>query len=135
MPFFRCYQCVDRSGPQPLGREFEGDAPSCPRCGAGWPAVMPLVAVHLLVPDPKGLIQGQAGRFRVACDAKRDRLAVMGPGGLIEDYHASGDAAAISCRACRGTKEFAALLAANEELRDKLRRQAALDALAAPAAS
>ena len=93
---FRCYRCLP-----PQGREFDADAPECPACKAGPPAVVKLTLVHFLFEHPQGAVVGWLGRrFHLACQ----------PGQPLRNYPhrpmpASGDPLAVSCPACRQTAE------------------------------
>lgn len=100
---YRCYAC-----PVPITQlgggthpEFEADKALCPKCGAGHPAVWPLVDVHFLAPDPKGPILGGGRRYKVACTPAREYLASD-----LEHYAATGDAQAVTCPSCMGTREW-----------------------------
>lgn len=120
MPRFRCYQC-----PAPAGRNFEFEADdefaACPRCGAGEPAVQPLVDVHFMVVDPKGVISGHNGlRQYVACEPKRDYLATA-----AVHYAATDVATCVTCPRCRGTKQWQEAAQQYRELRLEMRRAAA----------
>jgi hypothetical protein len=98
---FRCYNCKARK--PGVYREFEGDRAKCPHCGAGEPAVLELTPVHFLAGDPKGQIEGKNGlRYRVACDPRRDVLAVASS----DTYAASGDPRAVTCPSCLTTPCF-----------------------------
>lgn len=100
---YRCYRCPCPKRPGEFC-EFDADAPSCPKCGAGEPAVLELVAVHMLLPDPAGPIGGgMHGRWRVGCQPRRDALATH-PG---DTFAASPDARAVTCPSCRGLPAYA----------------------------
>lgn len=75
---------------------FVSEKPKCPRCTQEGPPVIKLLAlVHLLLPDPKGKIQGQYKRWRIACDKDRDYLA------LTDNNEAATDVpAAANCPGC-----------------------------------
>ena len=77
--------------------EFDGDYPTCPKCGAsGFPYVVLLTLVHMLVPDPNGKISGQHGRLRMLCDDSR---------GFVTDGKnneaGTGVVGATTCPGCR----------------------------------
>jgi len=125
MGLFRCYRCQLPGLPGQC-LEFESDTGACPRCDAAFPAVLPLVAVHYLVPDPRGQILGVNGRYRIACDRFRDHLGLTLGGQIVEQYHATGDYVAVSCRSCRGTPEYLERLKADQALEQMLSRRQAL---------
>jgi hypothetical protein len=97
---FRCYSCPgDHLSRRP---EFEGDpgAARCPKCGAGDPAIIPLVDVHFIVLDAKGPIAGLHGlRQYVACQPQRHYLAAH----VHDDFAATDVPAAVTCPSCQGT--------------------------------
>lgn len=102
MARFRCIKC----GEPPDGFLFEADLPTCPRCYASGPLhIVQLVDVHFMVMDPKGPIQGAQGRQYVACQRKREYLLLhtMDTFGAATD-----DPSVVTCRSCRGTKEWQA---------------------------
>lgn len=76
--------------------DFERDQPLCPKCGAdGYPIVQKRILIHFIVADPKGPIEGQFGRFRMACDPPRELLGTHTNGEA-----ASGEIAACNCPGC-----------------------------------
>lgn len=95
---YRCVLCKD---PEHIwGLEFESHEPQCPRCQAsGNFAIIPLVNVHLYVQDQKhGPILSEHGRrLKVAC--KPD---ATNPHGVP----CSGEATAVTCPACKATREY-----------------------------
>lgn len=97
---YRCLLCRDHEFP--LGTDFAAHEPRCPRCQATAEAIVRLCDVHLMVRDQRnGPIVGLYGyRYHVACkpDALNPRGAPM-----------SEQAAAVSCPACKATREYAAL--------------------------
>jgi hypothetical protein len=79
------------------------------------------VDVHLIVVDPKGQILSTSGRLQVACDTKRDHLAVkFGP-----CFSATPDASLVTCPRCKGTPAYLERIKPHEELmlRRALERQ------------
>ncbi len=113
MPKFRCFQCPMIAPNRQ--REFEAAQtlhPVCPRCGAGEQAIVRLVDVHFVVADPAGPIVGRLGRYKVACEPKRQFLAKS----QIDTYSASGEPTAVTCRACMRTRDYEEMLAVSEEL-------------------
>jgi hypothetical protein len=101
---FRCLHCTRDPG-EPGAREgflFESDKPVCPRCGKFGPMILPIVDVHFLAEDPAGPILGQSARYRVACEPKRDGLAMH----AHDTYAATGDVRAVTCRSCKATQAF-----------------------------
>lgn len=70
---------------------------ACPKCGADKPPVAGLLAqIHLLIPDPKGVIEGAGGlRYRLACDENRAYLATA-----TNQEAATGELAAANCPGC-----------------------------------
>lgn len=98
MPRYRCVRC----GPPPAGLEW-GGKPECPKCGrSGMPHVFELCDVHLMVMDDRGPITGAEGRQFIACEPRREHLALIGGDG----FAASGDVRAVTCAACKRTKHF-----------------------------
>jgi len=100
MARFRCIKC----GEPPDGFLFEADLPTCPRCYASGPLhIVQLVDVHFMVMDAKGPIQGAQGRQFIACQRKREYviLHTMDTFGAATD-----DPSVVTCRSCRGTKEW-----------------------------
>ncbi len=104
---WRCYDCG--FGAQFL--EWVGDG-ECPKCGRkfGGPGksragVQPLTDVHLVTFADDGPVLGLHGRLVVACQPKRDGLALY-PG---DDYAATDDPRAVTCPSCRGTPAWKAL--------------------------
>lgn len=104
MARFRCLHCTPPPDAPPSrdGFLFEADKPVCPRCGRFGPMVLPIIDVHFLVEDPHGPILGQSARYRVACEPKRDGLALH----IHDQYAASGDVRAVTCRSCKATQAF-----------------------------
>lgn len=85
-------QCADRG----KRHEWEGSKPVCPKCSSeGPPCVQLRTLIHLLLPEPKGLIPGQYGRYRIACDATRDYLATN-----TNNEQATGDVNIVNCPGC-----------------------------------
>lgn len=109
MARFRCVTA--RCGTAPTGFEFEADRAQCPKCGTV--NVIPLIDVHFLAPDPGGPIIGIHGRYKVACEPKRDGLALH----VHDDYAATVEAPAVTCRSCRKTKGWRDMARMYKELR------------------
>lgn len=108
---WRCHACG--SGTRYL--EWEGDG-QCPRCGRGYVPgagqVAPLTDVHLVVMAEDGPIWGGEGRQRVACQPRRDYLATT-----VDDFFAaSDDPRAVTCPACRATREYQGMAALFPEI-------------------
>ena len=66
------------------------------------PHVFELCDVHLVVLHNKGPISGSEGMQFIACEPKREHLALMGGDG----FAASDDVRAVTCPACRRTKWY-----------------------------
>lgn len=101
MARFRCINC----GQFPDGFLFEANpgAAACPKCHSSGPMfITPIVDVHFVVMDRKGPILGAMGRQYVACQRKRDHLALH----QYDNFAATDDPSAVSCLSCRGTKEW-----------------------------
>jgi hypothetical protein len=94
---YRCRLCV--TAEWPFGLEFENAEPVCPRCKVGGDTVVPLVRVHYYAADPRGPIGGSFGRLRLACAPGE-----ANPKGLP----ATGEPTAVTCEACKKTKEYQA---------------------------
>ncbi len=95
------YRCV-RCAPMPAGFQFEADKDQCLKCGAAGPiaGVYELTAVHFAAVDPDGPVQGMGeARLRIACQPKR---AVMSAH-MLDNFHASGDPRAVTCKSCIST--------------------------------
>ena len=117
---YRCYRC----GSHPNWLEWEGD-PQCPRCGTiNQRTVIRLADVHLIVADPKGPIMGMHDRQYIACQPKRDYLAV----GPQDTFSATPDPRVVSCPSCKGTPEFKELAKLFPEIHERefLRKQLGL---------
>jgi hypothetical protein len=82
--------------------EFEGDKPECPKCGAQAPIVIPLIDVHFVVMDKSGPIFSARGRQRIACQPNREIMAAH----AHDNFAASDYAPGVTCRSCRGTREW-----------------------------
>lgn len=105
MAAYRCYNpdCADEDGMP--GFAFDSDAPVCPKCKLdrrtdGKDAIVPLVAIHLLIPDKAGPIRGAFGkRWSALCDnrLKLDRDA---------KFRATPDPSAVTCKACIQHADF-----------------------------
>jgi hypothetical protein len=122
MPRFRCR----RHGSAPRFHEFADDTGEgvCQRCiEDGWPLccaadapeqIHELVDIHLIVMDPRGPILGSQGRQHVACEPKRDGLALH----RHDQYAATDDARIVTCPSCQGTavwKQIAEFLAKQDK--------------------
>ena len=105
---FRCRN--NACGRLPQGFVFEGDLPQCPKCGTGR-HVVPIVDVHFIVIG-SGPIYGAAGFQHVACEPKRDGLALH----PHDEYAATDDPRAVTCRSCRGTPAWRDMAKAFKEL-------------------
>lgn len=115
MASYRCYNCR-RMNTIADFHEWEGDRPQCPKCGRA-DQVVELVAIHFLVPDPRGPILGHGGnRFRVACEPTREYLALS----TMDNYSATGDPRQVNCRSCQGVKEWREMGKLYAELRQVL---------------
>jgi len=76
--------------------QFNADKDTCPKCkGSGYPYVVLMALVHLLIPDPQGRIMGGDGRYRMACDPSRHYLATT-----TNQEAATGDPEAVNCPGC-----------------------------------
>lgn len=75
--------------------EFESEYPECPKCGSTAPTVYKRTLIHLLVKDRMGPIRGQYGRWKLACDAKREILATPDNGESATDQLPS-----VNCPGC-----------------------------------
>lgn len=116
MARFRCYCC--RCSVPGKFHEFEADAPACPKCGAGEPAVIELCDVHFLLPDQGGPVVGEFGRrYKVVCEPGREVLATS----IYDDYAASGDPRATTCRSCKGVLAWRQAASHFKEMRAALR--------------
>lgn len=115
MPSYRCYVCRDlRPGLVNRFKTFDADAPVCPHCGAGEPAVVELTAVHWMAPDPGGPFLGADGvRRKIACEPLREVLALHAQ----DDYSASPDPRATTCRSCMGVPAWGLAAAVFKEMR------------------
>jgi len=86
---------------QPDDSRFEFEAHNdhfvCPKCGADSPFLVGLLTLtHLLLPDPKGKIQGSEGiRYRFACDGERSILATP-----TNNEAATGVLELVNCPGC-----------------------------------
>lgn len=101
---FRCN--MPTCGPFPKGFEFEDNAGVCPKCKAsGSPRVAALVDVHFMVMDPMGPIRSDHGRQFVACQPKREHLALH-PLVSNEFFSATGEVAVVTCPACKRTEAY-----------------------------
>ncbi len=79
--------------------EWIGDKQRCPRCTAeGYPHVILLALIHLLVPDEKGAIPSSGRRYRLGCDKPREYLATM-----TNQEGATGDVRQVNCTECLNT--------------------------------
>jgi hypothetical protein len=106
---FRCCKCF----PPPLSLFFENDTGQCPKCGAAGPMSIAIITdVHLIVFDAKGPIGGPSGRQLVACQPKREQLAMH----KFDTFAASDDPRAVTCRSCMGTPAYRELARAYAEL-------------------
>lgn len=79
--------------------EFEGEKDQCPKCKAsGYPFVLMLCLIHMLVPDDAGPIQSMGRRVRLACDPlrRREHLATK-----TNNEAATGEPGAVNCPGCR----------------------------------
>lgn len=115
---FRCNCCG--TWPHDL-LEFESDIPVCPKCGAtGARFIAPLIDIHFMVMDHKGPINSANGRQRVACEPGRAHLCLD----ASIPWSATGEASAVTCPRCKGTKEWRAAAQENDELRMKLAMEA-----------
>lgn len=90
----QCWEMAER------GRfefEVEHGEVTCPKCGANEPPMIGLlVLVHLLLPDPRGPINGAGGiRYRIACDEHRAYLATT-----TNKEAATGAVEAANCGQC-----------------------------------
>ncbi len=93
-----CYNKECRNKPEDDRFEFniEHSRFACPKCGADRPPVAGLLTIcHFLVPDPKGPIPGDGGRFRFACDPTRSHLATE-----TNNEAATGAFVAVNCPGC-----------------------------------
>ena len=99
---WRCLLCADMNDPDRYwGLDFEDTDPKCPRCKAGPNAVIPRVFVHFLFPATDGPIGGMAGRrFRAACKPEYTNR------NLGEHFRASGEPGAVTCPACKATRDY-----------------------------
>jgi len=98
---YRCYKCKSFAQGGRIFEANEGEA--CPQCGAaGVLDLRPLDDVHFLAPAPDGPIYSLGKRYAVACDTKRDGLALF-PG---DAYSATGDAQHVTCRSCLTTPAY-----------------------------
>lgn len=74
----------------PIGEmwfDFESDRPRCPKCTSeGFPNVTKKALIHLMLRDAKGPIQGQYGRYRLACDKNRVDMATPTNGEAATDH-------------------------------------------------
>lgn len=113
MSRYRCYACPAKRPGQ--WHEFEADAPACPKCGAGEPAVLELADVHFLAPDPKGPFTGCVDgiRRKIGCEPSRDVLAMH----QHDMFHATEDPRAVTCRRCRGLEAWRQAASAFREMR------------------
>lgn len=114
---FRCNSC----GELPYLFEFEADTPTCPLCGRnGPPLIARLADVHFMVLG-SGHIRGPAGRQHVACQPQRQHLGLTHE----EQFSASDDPRAVTCRSCKGTKAYQELakLFPEIELRERMQAQ------------
>lgn len=103
---FRCMNCRDPNTGL-SGREFEAPAgrPVCPHCGVGEHhatagLVVPLAVIHF---DPPSGAPGK-GKNYTACDP-RQLIGVFGVTPTAA-FHATGVTSAVTCPACKETKEF-----------------------------
>ena len=111
---FRCRAC----GPLPAGLEWEATGnEQCPKCGRSTRThpyvVHELTDVHFIVRHADGPILGNSGRLFVACERKRDALARH----MADSYAASDDPRAVTCPACKRTREFLEMARLFPELR------------------
>lgn len=97
---FRCYDCYLKSRGDREYSEWNGDIPTCQRCKATAPMVVPLVDIHLVISDPNGPIVTGMGRFRMACRPMRDKLATKQVASM------TGDPSAVTCLECKRTKSY-----------------------------
>src|ERR1700733_6354995 len=99
MARYRCIRCK----PMPRGFLFENDSGECPTCGAsGFHYVHQITDVHLVVFSAKGPIRGQSGRQLIACQPGREQMALH----KYEEFAATDDPRAVTCRSCRGTEAY-----------------------------
>jgi hypothetical protein len=113
---YRCHNCPSRFvGGLRCYHEFDADEPACDKCGSVT-AVFEIESVHFLIPDPAGPIFSQKGRYRLACEPRREVLALPG-----EDYHATAEARAVTCPSCMGVEEWRQTAGRDPVMREKLR--------------
>lgn len=80
----------------PIPFDFQSEYPICPKCKSeGLPNVTKRALTHLLLKNPKGKIEGQHGRYSMACDHKRDYLATHTNGEAATDQ-----LAVVNCPGC-----------------------------------
>lgn len=96
---FRCVNpdCLPEGGKPENGFEFLAETPTadCPKCAGQTLALLP---VHFLVKDKDGKIKTGMGRRRIAC--RPDVAEIRG--------RLTGVAAAVTCPACKATKDYEA---------------------------
>lgn len=110
MPRYRCR----RHGQPPKFHEFTDETGEgvCQRCVTdGYPLfcmadapeqIHELVDIHYIVMSQQGPILGSMGRQHVACEPKRDALAMH----AHDPYCATDDPRIVTCPSCRGTKDW-----------------------------
>ena len=86
--------------------EFQSDYDECPKCKSRPPVTSMISLCHMLLPDPRGRIRGQHGRYRLACARKRDYLATTtnheSASNLIEVVNCPGCLAEVDRLKARG---------------------------------
>lgn len=94
-PRWRCQlpECAQSNGGE--WYEWEGDHAKCPRCGSEPPTVNLMALLHLLIPDPNGMIPSKGRRWSLACHPSREHLATM-----TNREGATGDLTAVNCPEC-----------------------------------
>lgn len=110
---YRCFACLSHGG-RKLGRDFLASTDtlsvSCPNCGLeaadpkGGALIVPVAVVHYEPPKAKlsATVRRMVGADRVACDAE-DAGPASGRGIMR-----TGEPAAVTCPACRGSEAFKA---------------------------
>lgn len=115
---FRCN--MPTCGKFPKGFEFEDNAGVCPKCKASGPMhIAALADVHFMVMDHMGPIHSMHGRQFVACQPKREHLALH-PMVSNEFFSASGEVANVTCPACKKTESYRQAAQGYDELMQAL---------------